>query len=150
MNNAPQRAHLVAQGWILMFLLFICIFVSEFLGAVISGNLSIYTSDEGAAGLKLMTGMMLLHAFVPMLVCSFDARWFRWAVAVLTLLFGLIMMGHEISHLFVIKNREFGRSDLLDLAHHALSLWVAAIAVQWARAAGAPAGLKTVRPPVLG
>lgn len=124
----------VAQGWILMFLIFVCITIVEFLNATVSGNLSIYTSDEGAAALRVMVMLMLLHAFVPMLVLTFDVRWFRWSIAVLTLLFGLLMIGHEVMHIFVAKNRDFGVFDLLDFSHHVLAIWVAILAVRWARA----------------
>lgn len=125
----------VAQGWILMFLIFVCITIVEFLNASIGGNLSIYTSEEGAAALRVMVILMLLHAFVPMLVLTLNARWFRWAIAILTFLFGLLMIGHEIMHIFVAKNRAFGIFDLLDFAHHGLAIWVAILAVRWAREA---------------
>jgi hypothetical protein len=123
----------VAQGWILMFLIFVCITIIEFLNASINANLSIYTSEEGAAAMKVMVVLMLLHAFVPMLVVTYDVRWFRWFVAVLTFLFGLLMMGHEIMHIFVAKSRGFGVFDLLDFSHHVLAIWVAILAVRWAR-----------------
>lgn len=129
--SKPAEA-LVAQGWILMFLIFVCITITEFLNATISGNLSIYTSEEGTTALRVMVMLMLLHAFVPMLVLTLNARWFRWAIAVLTLLFGLLMIGHEVMHVFVAKNRAFGVFDLLDFAHHGLAIWVAILAVRWA------------------
>ncbi len=131
-----------------MFLIFVCITISEFLNATVSGNLSIYTSEEGAAALKVMVMLMLLHAFVPMLVLTLDARWFRWSIAILTLLFGLLMIGHEIMHVLVAKNREFGVFDLLDFAHHGLAIWVAILAVRWVREAPVSV-VKPLQMPVL-
>jgi len=133
MTQENPTSRFVAQGWVLMFLLFVCIFVCEFLLAAINGQLAFYSGQEGKLALKVTVVVMLLHAFVPMLVYAFDARWFRWAIALLTMCFGLGMMLHEIAHVFVIKNREFGWFDLLDFAHHGLAVWVALLAVQWAR-----------------
>jgi len=116
-----------------MFLIFVCITIAEFLTATINNNLGIYTGEEGAIALRVMVVLMLLHAFVPMFVVTFQARWFRWAIVVLTLLFGVLMMGHEVMHLFIKKNREFGVFDLLDFAHHGLALWVSIIGIRWAR-----------------
>ena len=134
-NNHTPTGSIVAQGWILMFLVFICIFIVEFLNAVIVGNLSLYTSAEGQIALKVIVLMMLLHAFVPMLVCTFNARWFRWAIAGLTLCFALAMIAHELVHIFIAKNKQFGLFDALDFAHHGLGIWVACVAVRWAREA---------------
>jgi hypothetical protein len=124
---------MVAQGWVLMFLLLVCIFLTEFLTASVGGNLAMYSSAEGIRGLHMMVILILLHAFIPMLVLTFEVHWFRWVIMILTLGFALIMMAHEILHLFVIKNRQFGTFDLLDFAHHGLALWVARLALRWAR-----------------
>lgn len=123
----------VAQGWILMFLVFICINFIEFMNAAVQGDLVFFAGQEGAIALRAMIALMLLHAFVPMLVLTLDRRWFRWAVAVLTMGLGVAMLAHEMVHLFVVRNRGFGMFDLLDFAHHVLALWVSAAAVRWAR-----------------
>ena len=39
----------------------------------------------------------------------------------------------------MIKNREFGWFDLLDFSHQVLAMWVALLAVQWARKDELPA-----------
>jgi hypothetical protein len=136
-SNYKAKEAVIAQGWILMFLIFVCTLMMEFLYAVIGNDLTIFTSQEGATGLKVMTLLMLLHAFVPMLVVTFQQRWLRWAVAILTMIFGLLMLGHELFHIFVLENRAFGLRDALDISHHCLAIWVSLIAVSWAKDARA-------------
>lgn len=133
MHHQNQAGNIVAKGWILMFLVFICIFVVEFLNAVLNDNLALFKGDEGAAALKIIVLMMLLHAFIPMLVCTFEGRAFRWFIALLTLSFTIAMIGHEVAHLFIVKNRKFGIFDMLDFAHHGLGIWVTSVAIAWAR-----------------
>jgi hypothetical protein len=133
MKNTNSRETVVAQGWILMFLIFVGMLVMEFLNATITNNLSMYSSAEGKKGIQIMIYLMLMHAFVPMAVVSFKATWFRWFIAILTLCFGLLMVLHEVNHLFLIKDRIFGLRDALDFAHHGLAIWVACIAVRWAK-----------------
>jgi len=125
----------VAQGWILMFLAFLCVNLIEFVNASTNGRLGFFMTREGGAALRVMVTLMLVHAFVPMLVVHFRARAFRWTIAALTMLFGLLMMAHEAAHLLLVRDRPFGFFDLLDITHHALALWVSAIAVRWAREA---------------
>jgi hypothetical protein len=136
-RNYKSKEAVIAQGWILMFLIFVCMLVLEFLHAVIANDLSVYTNQEGKKGLQIMIYLMLLHAFVPMLVVTFQARWFRWFIAVLTMLFGVLMVLHEVNHIVILESRPFGLRDALDFAHHGLAIWVALIAVSWAKDARA-------------
>ncbi len=121
-----------------MCLIFVSTLAIQFMNVVICT----LVSTDGSTNLKLMATQMMLHAFVPMLIYTFNARWFRWAIAGLTLFFGGAMIVHEI-HLFIVMKRGFEILNLLDFAHHGLAIWVGLIAVRWAREAGqssVPAG----------
>lgn len=130
-SGQGSTASIVAQGWILMCLIFVSILATQFMNVVICT----FVGKDGGINLKMMAVLMMLHAFVPMLVYTFSARWFRWAIAGLTLLFGVAMFTHEI-HLFIATKRTFEIFNLLDFAHHGLAIWVGLIAVRWAREAG--------------
>jgi len=133
MNNDRKSAgSIVAQGWILMFLVLICIFLTEFATSVIQNDLSMLRSKEGEKALKAMVVLMLLHAFVPMLVCTWNAPWFRWAVVGITGVLAVAMLAHEIVHL-VTGTKPIGIFHLLDFAHHGLGIWVTFIAIRWAK-----------------
>lgn len=131
-NDHKALGSIVAQGWILMFLVLICIFLTEFATNVIQDNLAIFKSREGEKALKVLVLLMMLHAFVPMLICTFDAPWFRWTVVGITGVLTVIMVAHEIVDL-VIGARAFGVLHLLDFAHHSLGIWVSVIAIRWAK-----------------
>lgn len=133
MNNDHKSAgSVVAQGWILMFLVLICIFLTEFATSVIQDDFSMFRSREGEEALKAMVLLMMLHAFVPMLVCTLNASWFRWTVVGITGVLTAIMFAHEIVHL-VTDTKPFGIFHLLDFAHHGLGIWVMFIAIRWAK-----------------
>lgn len=125
---------LIAQGWILMFLVFVCIHVTGFLVAGVRCEPNAFSGRDGATALQALVALMLLHAVMPVLVMTVGRRWFRWAVAGLALLSGAGMLVHEI-HLLVVRGGGFGAANLLDVSHHVLALWVGALALRWARAA---------------
>lgn len=131
-NDHKSTGSIVAQGWILMFMVLICIFLTEFAISVIQDDLSVFKSREGENGLKVMVLLMLLHAFVPMLVCALNASWFRWTVVGITGVLAGVMLLHEVVHL-VTDTKPFGIFHLLDFAHHGLGIWVTFIAIRWAK-----------------
>jgi hypothetical protein len=131
-NHHRSTGSIVAQGWVLMFLVLICIFLTEFATSVIQDDLSMFRSREGEEALKAMVLLMLLHAFVPMLVCALNASWFRWTVVGITGVLAVLMLAHEIVHL-VTGTKPFGIFHLLDIAHHGLGIWVTLIAIRWAK-----------------
>lgn len=131
-NHHNSTGNIVAQGWILMFLALICIFLTEFATSVIQDDLSVFKSREGENGLKVMVLLMLLHALVPMLVCALNASWFRWTVVGITGVLAGVMLAHEVAHL-VTGTKPFGIFHLLDFAHHGLGIWVTFIAIRWAK-----------------
>lgn len=135
--NSSYRGF-VAQGWILMFLILVCIVFLEFQSAVVDDRLDFYTTQEGTAAANVIVALMLVHAFVPVMVRSFDPRWFRWLVAALTATFGIVMIIHEILEMFILKTRPFGFTHLLDFAHHGLALWVSVVAIRWALSSRTP------------
>jgi hypothetical protein len=133
-NDQVSTASIVAQGWILMCLIFVGMLATRFMNDVVCAP----ESKGGEVQLKTMAMLLVLHAFVPMLIHAFSARWFRWAVAGLTLLVGVAIV-HEI-HFFIVAPGTVDILHLLDVAHHGLALWVGWIAVRWAREAGQSGG----------
>jgi len=127
-NDQGSTASIVAQGWILMCLIFVSMLAAQFMNVVICT----LGSKDGGANFKVMAMLMVLHAFVPMLIYTISAGWFRWTVAGLTLFFGVAMSVHEI-HLLIATQRSFDILNLLRFAHHGLAIWVGLIAVRWAR-----------------
>lgn len=131
-NEKISDGNRVAMGWILMFLVFICIFLTEFSNSVIGDNLVIFKSREAEFFLRVMVMLMMLHAFVPMLICVIESTWFRWLIVLITGLLTVILIIHQIGHL-ISETKPFGIFHLLDFSHHGLGVWTTVLAVQWAR-----------------
>jgi len=129
-NDKVSTTAIVAQGWILMCLIFVGMLAIQVMNEAVSapGN----HAEE--ANVKVIAALLVLHVLVPMLVYTFGARWFRWAVAGLTLLFGAMIV-HQVQ-MFIAAPGTPGIIELLDCAHHGLAFWVGWIAVRWAREAG--------------
>lgn len=136
MQTTDRHAHFVAQGWTVMFLVFIAIFQMEFIAMSVNADISTFQSPEGRQVFKAAVVLMALHAFMPLLVCSLTARWFRWGVVLVTAFFTVAMVGHQWAH--VVKgDKPVALLHLLDLCHHVISAWVTVAAVRWARSAPA-------------
>jgi hypothetical protein len=129
-NESP--AHLIAQGWTMMFLLFLSILLMEFMSLSVEGNLREFQGEQGVRQVRVLVVLMVLHAVMPLLILRVDAPLFRWCVAVFAGMLTLAMAGHQWVH--VIKgDKPMGVLHLLDLVHHALGTWMTAASVQWAR-----------------
>ena len=131
-KKAENLAGIVAQGWILMFLVLICIFLTEFVASVISGDFSMLRSKEGERALHGLVLLMVLHAVVPMLVLTVNWRQLKWAVTAITGVLAVIMVGHEIMHL-MNGTIPLGFFHVLDFSHHGLGIWTTIMAIRWAR-----------------
>lgn len=126
-----NRAFIV-QGWTLLFLLFLSIFFFELAVCVIDGDLSMFRTEAAQRTLRLTVGLLMLHAFVPMLVCVLDGKWLRWSVFGITVVLTVVLIGHQIAHLLA-GEKPFGVFQLLDVFHHLLGAWVSVVAWRWAR-----------------
>ncbi|CAN7362508.1 hypothetical protein LJR289_002066 [Pseudoduganella sp. LjRoot289] len=129
-NEQFSTGSIVAQGWILMCLILVAMLATQFMNEVICAQ----GSEGGGVRLKVMAALLVLHAFVPMLIYTFSARWFRWAIAGLTLLLGALIVHAFYS--VIVSPVAFDILHLLDFAHHGLAIWVGCLAFRWAREAG--------------
>lgn len=130
MKEAHHHKQLIAQGWTSMFAVFIagvCIEIAKGGALDDPGRAGRHL---GMAGIQLVLVLSSLYALMPMLVRSFDARWFRWVVVGLSVLVSLFMVAHEISHWRT--DRPFGVLHALDITHHVLGAWVTVLSVRWA------------------
>ncbi len=134
MTRSPNGlAGPIAQGWMLMFLLFLSILLIELTQAVTNDDLAIFRSDAGRRGLRLLTVLIMVHALVPMLVVSVtDGPKLRWAVFGVTVVLTMVLIAHQIGHL-ANGEKQLDIFQLLDATHHALGLWVSRLAWRWAR-----------------
>lgn len=130
-SNDRFRA-MVAQGWTLMFMVFVSNLVIDLIKNAVRGDATQWAQHLGMPGVQLLLVVMAIYALMPMLVRSLSAPWFRFTVVGLTVFMGLFVGAHEISHLSP-NDKPFGIFHTLDLTHHVLVIWVTVAAVRWSR-----------------
>ncbi|MBI3898662.1 MAG: hypothetical protein HY308_10250 [Gammaproteobacteria bacterium] len=126
---------LIAQGWTMMFLAVLSIFLTEIMMIVAAIDLTPWQLLLLKKKFFDMRGplalLLALYVFAPMLALTVKGYWFRWAAVGLTVGFTLIVGAHNVRHLLL------GDKPLVlylpDFAHHALGVWVTLIAIRWAR-----------------
>jgi hypothetical protein len=136
-QQEPSTAHFIAQGWVMMFLVFIAVLMMEFVTASVADDLSIFRNPDGQRMLRVVIFVVMLHALMPLLVWKLDAAWFRWTVLCITGVFTVAMIGHQWIHV-LRDDRPVGLLNLLDITHHVLGLWVTTAAWRWVRETRSP------------
>ncbi|RZI42233.1 hypothetical protein EGT07_13510 [Herbaspirillum sp. HC18] len=123
---------IVVLGWSMMFMVLLAMFVTDLARSAIAENFSDWAQDMSYGGLLVMLVVMSFYVFMPMLVLTVGARWFRFFVVGITALMTLFFIAHEIAHLLA-GDMPFGVRHVLDFSHHILGVWVTAAAMMWAR-----------------
>ncbi len=121
----------IVLGWTLMFVLFVCVFVSKFPSATIYGNLAGCMTARGADAMHLVVAILLAHPFVPILVLTVRARWVRWAATISGLGIAWILFINTL-YVYVSTDYDFSIYDLFNISHQGLALWIGLVSFNWA------------------
>jgi len=130
-TTSKYRA-IVAQGWTMMFIIFIAMFVMGLVKSAINEDFSYYQTDPGYQGLAVLTVVMGIYALMPMLVKTFEGRWLGLLSAGLGVFFTMFFIAHQLAHL-IEGDKPFSILHLLDIAHHILGVWVVTASVLWVK-----------------
>ena len=131
-NNQTDLRSTVAQGWSMMLMAFILILFCNLMKSAIHGDFHGWIKDPGMGGLPILVSVMVIYIFMPMLVRTISAQWFRWVVVALAVFFTMFFVAHQLSHVLA-GDREFDIIQALDFTHHTLGIWVVVLASKWAR-----------------
>jgi hypothetical protein len=134
MNRSESLRSIVAQGWTLMFVVFVANLVIDLVKNTVGGAVvqTRWAGHLNMGGVQFILVIMALYALMPMLVRAVSAPWFRWAVVGLTVFMALFVAAHEVSHLSPV-DKPFGLFHALDITHHLLAIGVTVAAIGWAR-----------------
>jgi len=116
----------------MMFAVFLANIVMDLVRITVMNNATQWADHLGMQGLKFIHVVMAISVLIPMLIRTFSAHWFRYAVVGVTALMTLFVGAHEVSHL-IAADKPFGVLHALDLVHHVLGIWVIVAAVMWVR-----------------
>ena len=131
MNKTNRNlSAIVAQGWTMMFIVFIANMTIDMTKCAVLANCPVWASHIGIGGVKFITVIMVIYAVMPMLIRSISAQWLKYFVVAMSVFITLFYVAHELTHL---KDKEFGIYHALDICHHLLGIWVIVAASQWAR-----------------
>lgn len=122
----------IVVGWCMMFMVLLAMFIVDLAKSAITENFGSWAEDMSEGGLLVMLVIMCIYIFIPMLVVTLRAVWFRYAVIVITILMTLFFMAHEVAHLLT-GDMPFGLRHVLDFSHHILGIWVVVAATMWAK-----------------
>jgi len=122
----------IAQGWTAMFFMVICGFLSDLIKSAVTADFTKWDRDPGPIGLNIVSCVMAIYIFMPVLIRAVKAQWFRWLVVTLTVFFSLFFVAHQVAHA-LSGTRPFDIVHVFDFGHHILGIWVTVLAVRWAR-----------------
>lgn len=139
MNHKEIYPTRIAIGWLSLLLLLVVMLVFMIVfSALDNDEFASLRRDPGRGGLRMMTYVVGIYALMPILVQIVDrwrmaaARWIMVAAAAGNIMF---MLMHHLSHWHGGDRPNFN-SHVLDLAIHAVGLWVLYNSIRWARAGG--------------
>ncbi|MBX2809742.1 MAG: hypothetical protein KTR20_14045 [Cellvibrionaceae bacterium] len=123
---------LAAQGWVMMFLLVLSMFVINLVKSSIFQDFSGWQFDPGEGGLLILVVVMVVYAFMPMFIKTFQARFFRIIAIIVAVFFTLFFIAHQLNHM-IVDGRPIDFLQTLDFAHHIMGSWVAVLTFLWLR-----------------
>ena len=132
MSRSEHWRSIVAQGWTIMFMVFLANIVMDIVRNTVMNSSTQWANHLGMTGVKFVTVIMAIYAVMPVLIRTLSVRWFRYVVVACTALITLFVAAHEVSHL-VAADKPFGVLHILDILHHVLGIWVIVATVMWIR-----------------
>ena len=121
----------VSTAWLCWLLIVLTMGVVDLVQSAVIVDFTKFDKDPGQEGLNMLIIVMTIYALMPILVRTIDNVIFRWFVVAAAVFFTMFFIAHEVSHL-IIGDMPWGIRHSLDLAHHAIGIWMTIIAGKWA------------------
>ena len=133
-ENFPIR---ISMGWVLMLLILTMVLIVMIMHSiVVVGNFNDLQKDPGRYGMNLIISVLGFYAVMPLFIYIAEKtriRALRWMMVVFASIFLLFFALHHLSH-WQFGDRPDVFSHILEMAHHAIAIWVIYLSVRWARA----------------
>jgi hypothetical protein len=123
---------IVVQGWMGMLSLLLLMMLTDLTEFGMKGDFSPLLRDPGRAGLWFIVVMVSGNVLVQMAVRTFEGGVFRRLIFGATVLYALIFVGHQVTHL--AQGEGFDIHTVLDIVHHTLGVWASVAAYRWVTA----------------
>ena len=122
---------IIVQGYVGMLFLLVMMTVSDLTVAGLSQNFDLLQNDPGTVGLWMTAVVLCINVLIQIAVRTFDGKKFRQSIYVLSIIYMLLFVAHQIFHFAVGDGVTI---DLLyDITHHIIGIWVIIYAFKWSR-----------------
>lgn len=132
----PHHRTLLSTAWSGMLAVLIAMLLVDTLRHAMAGTYTelsaTLSNDPGVLGLRVLLVMLCANTLVQVGIHLFCGRAWRTAVLVLTVLYTLFFLLHQVVHM--AGGEGLGLHTVLDLTHHALGLVACGAAWRWRQA----------------
>ena len=91
MTKSDKLRNIVAQGWTMMLIVFLANLLVDLIKIAVEGDTTKWGDHLGMKGVQFLLVIMAIYVFMPMLVRTISATWFRYVVVGLTVLMTLFV-----------------------------------------------------------
>jgi len=137
MDKNNQLRNVIAQGWTLMFIVFLANITIEIVKSMLNIDASKWSEHLSAGSVQLILVLMAIYAVVPMLIHTISKRWFRYVSLALAVVITLLHVGiHHMAHGTADPEKAsqaISFPHVLHLSHHILGIWVIIVSIMWIR-----------------
>jgi hypothetical protein len=123
-NTSINYRTVISTAWAGMLAVLLAMLMIDTLRYAMAGAYQELTAvlahDPGAMGLQVLVAMLCLNTLVQVLVHIASSKPWRAALFVLTVLYTLFFLAHQIVHLAM--GETLGLHTLLDVTHHLLGV----------------------------
>ena len=129
-NNIKIRS-VITKGWSGMLFVLLLMMITDLIECGMKNDFSLLLKDPGISGLYLIVIMAITNVIVQISVFTFENKIFKWTVFVLSMLYTLLFVAHQVDHLMAGEGIDM--HFFLDITHHLLGIWTTIYAYKWAR-----------------
>lgn len=133
MTTHTHHRTLLSTAWAGMLAVLIAMLLVDTLRHAMAGRYTELTAtlahDPGVLGLRVLVVMLCFNTLVQVGVHLFSGRAWRTAVLVVTVLYVLFFLAHQVVH--VAGGEGLGLHTVLDLTHHTLGVAACWAAWRW-------------------
>lgn len=143
-TTADRWRNIIVQGWAGMLFLLLLMMLTDLNEFGMRGDFSALVKDPGVGGLWFIVIMACINVLAQISVRTFEHNFFRWMIFGATVIYTLLFVYHQVTHL--APGLVFDFHFAMDLVHHTLGVWASVAAYRWATLSGDSLVLRAISP----
>ena len=129
MNTISNYQNIISQAWVGMAIILIMMQITDLVEAGMKNDYSEFTHHLKMKGLWILSIMAIINVIIQNLVKISDYPVVRWVVLIVSILYTLFHVIHQLVHL--ISGDKFDIHFCFDITHHALGITAIIFAIKW-------------------